>query len=256
MRNVRLTLSYDGTNFNGWQIQAHGRTVQGVLEAALAEIHGERVPVIAAGRTDSGVHALGQVVNFKSEHPSIPTARFREALNSLLPLDVRVHESVDVGADFHARYSARLREYRYYLLATPAAPGHQQLYCHRVNGPLDVRLLNRMAAALLGERDFATFAASGAADENTVRHVHAAAFYPAGPFICFRVVANGFLWKMVRSIVGTLLAVADGGRPPVAGRPVDPVAAFRDAVAARDRRFAGTTAPARGLFLQRVVYDE
>ncbi|NBC29825.1 MAG: tRNA pseudouridine(38-40) synthase TruA [Spirochaetes bacterium] len=253
MRNVRLTLSYDGSNFNGWQIQARGRTVQGVLESALAEIHGERVPVVAAGRTDSGVHALAQVVNFKTAHPSIPTGKFREALNSLLPLDVRVHESREVPEGFHARYSARLREYRYYLLATHAAPGHQHPYCHRVKGPLEVRLLNRMSAALLGEQDFATFAAGGAAaDENTVRVVHAASFYPAGPFICFRVVANGFLWKMVRSIVGTLLATADADCPGGA----DPVRVFHDAVAARDRSRAGTTAPARGLFLQRVTYDQ
>ena len=252
MRNVRLTLSYDGTNFNGWQIQARGRTVQGVLESALAEIHGERVPVIAAGRTDSGVHAVGQVVSFKTAHPSIPTGKFREALNSLLPLDVRVHESLEVDAEFHARYSARLREYRYYLLATHAAPGHQQLYCHRVNGPLDVRLLNRMSAALLGEQDFATFAAGSAADENTVRVVHAASFYPAGPFICFRIVANGFLWKMVRSIVGTLLATAELDGPDRGDR----VRVFQNAVASRDRSRAGTTAPARGLFLQRVTYDQ
>ena len=254
MRNIRLTLSYDGTHFNGWQIQAAGRTVQGVLEAALAEIHGARVPVHAAGRTDSGVHAVGQVVSFKTEHPSIPTEKFREALNSMLPLDVRVHESVDVSEEFHARYSAKLREYRYYLLYSPAPVAHRNFYCHRVNRPLDVHLLNRMAAALVGEHDFATFASSSSSssgDENTVRHIVAASFFPSGPYVCFRVVANGFLWKMVRSIIGTVLTLSSG-----ADAAADPVAAFRDALAARDRARAGTTAPARGLFLHRVIYDK
>ncbi len=255
MRNIRLTLSYDGTNFNGWQIQPSGRTVQGVLEEALAKIHGVRIPVHAAGRTDSGVHAVGQVAGFRTEHPSLPTERFREALNSLLPLDVRVHESVEVGPDFHPRYSARLREYRYYLLFSPAPAAHRQLYCHRVSRPLDVRLLNRMTAVLVGEHDFAAFAAAASKDENTVRRIHAASFFPTGPYVCFRIVADGFLWKMVRSIIGTVLSLvpgdAHGGEDAA-----DPVTAFRDVLGARDRARAGTTAPARGLFLHRVIYDE
>lgn len=246
MRNIRLLLSYDGTDFKGWQIQAAGRTVQGVLEAALTELHRERVPIHAAGRTDSGVHASGQVVSFRSDHPSIPTEKFREALNSRLPPDVRVHESREVPEDFHARYSARLREYRYYLLPAAVAPGYRQRYCHRLSRRPDLRVLNRMLAPLVGEQDFATFAATRSAEENTVRRVHAASFHPSGPYLCFRIVANGFLWKMVRSIIGTSLALADEERP---------VAAFRNALEARDRRRAGTTAPARGLFLYHVAYD-
>ncbi len=249
MRNVRLTLSYDGTDFNGWQIQAAGRTVQGVLEDALRRIHDRRIPVEAAGRTDSGVHARAQVVNFHTAHPSIPTEKFRDALNSLLPQDVRVHDSMEVDEAFHARYHARRREYRYYILPAAVASGYARRYCHRINNALHLGTANRMAAQLLGEQDFATFAAAGgsaAGSGGSVRHVSSASFFPAGRYLCFRIVANGFLWKMVRSIVGTVVDLAHTEAA---------VSAFRDALEARDRSRAGPTAPARGLFLQGVYYD-
>lgn len=243
-RNILIELAYDGTNFNGWQVQRAGRTVQGVLEAALERIHERRVVLHAAGRTDSGVHARQQCANFHSPHPSIPAEKFREALNTQLPLDVRVMRSREVPADFHARFAAVEREYRYYLMSTDIIPPQHRNYCVRLRAKPEVEQWNRMAAALCGTQDFTTFASPTSSVDHHVRTVYRAAFVPEGPFLVFRIAANGFLWKMVRSIVGTITE----SDPPDVDR-------FREILHARDRSRAGTTAPARGLFLHRIRYE-
>jgi tRNA pseudouridine38-40 synthase len=243
-RNIRLDIAYDGTSFVGWQVQRAGRTVQGELERALSAIHGHRVVLHAAGRTDSGVHARGQCASFETDHPSIPARKFREALNTELPLDVRIMRSVEVPAGFHARFDATEREYRYYLMHAEIVPPHLADYCVRVKTAPDLAAWNRMAAALCGEQDFTTFASPSQSVEHHVRRVYAASFFPEGELIVFRIVANGFLWKMVRSIVGTILETD----------PAD-VDSFREILHARDRSRAGTTAPARGLFLHRIRYE-
>ncbi|MFP4565884.1 MAG: tRNA pseudouridine(38-40) synthase TruA [Spirochaetaceae bacterium] len=242
-RNIFLEIAYDGTAFNGWQVQSAGRTVQGELEAALERIHGRRVVLHAAGRTDSGVHARAQCANFHTDHPSIPAAKFREAINTHLPLDLRVMRSREVPAEFHARFDAVSREYRYYLLHAEIVPPHLKDRCVRLKARPDISAWNRMAAALCGEHDFTTFASPTDSVENCVRHVYAAAFHPEREFIVFRIEANGFLWKMVRSIVGTIMEMD----PPDVDR-------FAGILHARDRSRAGTTAPARGLFLHRIRY--
>lgn len=243
-RRILLELGYDGTHFNGWQVQAAGRTVQGALEAALEHIHGHRVVLHAAGRTDSGVHARRQFASFDTDHPSIPAEKFREALNTQLPLDVRVMRSRAVSPGFHARFDAVSREYRYYLLHAEIVPPHLAHYCVRIKAGPDLAAWNRMAAALCGEHDFTTFASPSAAVDHHVRTVCAASFFAERGFIVFRIVANGFLWKMVRSVVGTII----GMDPP-------DVDSFREILHARDRSRAGTTAPARGLFLHDIRYE-
>lgn len=248
-RNILLDLAYDGTDFHGWQIQRQERTVQGELERVLADLHGQRIPVHAAGRTDSGVHADQQRVNFHSAMHSIPADRFREALNSRLPLDMRVLCSREVPRRFHARYDAVLRIYEYQLLVSPVQIPRYRNSCHRINRTPDIGLLNRMASHLLGEHDFSSLGMAPKEGGHCVRRVESAVFFPRPPFLVFRIAANAFLWKMVRTIVGTILALEGG----------DPACAETEFVAilqARDRSRAQRAAPGRGLFLHKVLYHE
>jgi tRNA pseudouridine38-40 synthase len=245
-RNIKLVLAYDGTDFAGWQIQRTGRTVQGTLSEALERVHGGAVVVRAAGRTDAGVHATGQVANFFTELDSVPAEKYREAINSHLPADVRILDSEEVREGFHARRSARCRIYQYYLYHTAVGFPHFRRYCQRISEPGSLETLNRMASCIVGEHDFTTFAAAGDANRSKIRRIHVSCFYPRGSFLIYRIVADSFLWKMVRSLVGTMLDISskDGGEHEMAA-----------ALEAGDRGFAGTTAPARGLFLEGVVYD-
>ena len=244
-RNIFLEIAYDGSDFNGWQLQHNGRSVQQELETALARLHdGRRVVLYGSGRTDSGVHARGQVANFETDHPSIPSQKFREAINSHLPPDVRVRRSCEVPARFHARHSAVEREYRYYLSHSPMVLPHQRRHCVRLKRNVDLQGWNAMAAALCGEHDFTSFASPSDSADHHVRRIHNAVFYPESEFIVFRISANAFLWKMVRSIVGTIIGMGTGD-----------VDSFVEILHARDRSRAGTTAPARGLFLHQVRYE-
>lgn len=242
--NVMLTLAYDGTDFAGWQVQQGQRTVQGTLEAGLARMLGRPLRVRAAGRTDSGVHAVGQVANFGAAM-SFPAERWAVAINSYLPPDVRVLAARPVAGDFDARRSALARAYHYQLLCGSVGLPHLRRYCYHVRRHLDLRYLNRAAAYLVGEHDFTVFAAAGDPSRSRVRRVLSAAFFPRAPYVVFRIVATSFLWKMVRSIVGTLLELAEIGTPAAdVGR----------LLARRRRAEVGQTAPSRGLFLERVWY--
>lgn len=244
-RNILLTLAYDGTGFHGWQVQRELRTVQGELERALGRLHGRRVVVYAAGRTDTGVHADGQCVNFESEMDSIPAERFRDAVNRFLPFDVRVLESREMPYGFHARYDALARTYLYYLLVSPVQVPRHRNYCHRIRYAPDIALANRMAAHLIGEHDFSSLGMSPVDGGHCIRRVESAAFFPRPPFLVFQITANAFLWKMVRTIVGTILASEPCGE-----------AAFVDILHARDRTRAQLAAPGRGLVLHKVRYHE
>ena len=246
-RNLRLTVAYDGTHFLGWQSQGKGRTVQGTLTAALERMHHHPVVVHAAGRTDSGVHAIGQVVNFVTEIDSIPADRMCLALNQLLPIDLRVSDSAEAHREFHARFDARRRTYRYNILTAPVGVPHLRLYSHRVIHQLDLVRLNRLAAPLIGEHDFTTFAAPSESSPSKVREVYSAAFHAEGPLTVFTISANGFLWRMVRSIVGTILKLAQQN---------EDAEALRAMLEAQDRSLVGPTAPPQGLFLYKVDYDE
>ncbi|HUW39497.1 MAG TPA: tRNA pseudouridine(38-40) synthase TruA [Rectinemataceae bacterium] len=262
-RNIKLVLSYDGTDFGGWQRQDNARSVQEELERALAAMHGHPVHVTGAGRTDAGVHAMGQAANFYTDIASIPASRFVPALNHLLPHDLRVLDSSEVDPDFHARFDARLRRYRYFILCDHAADPMRLRYSHHVRRIPDIESLNAMAALLPGEHDFTTFSSARDPSASRSRYVHEASFRWEGGFLVFQIAANAFLWRMVRSLVGSLLAYeaeaassapAAGG--PAAACPAAPAAAARmsAALAARDRSLAGPTAPARALFLWNVEY--
>lgn len=245
-RNIRLDISYDGTDFQGWQIQSRGRTVQGEIESALKKLHRHDVPLIGSGRTDAGVHATGQVANFHSNLNSIPAERFREAINSHLPRDIRIMKSTVVNDNFHARFDARIRVYKYYILSGEAGFAHLRNYCYLTRNHVHPEQLNRLAAPLVGVHDFTTFAASRDANDSKIREIYSAAFYPEGIFTVFTIAGNAFLWKMVRSLTGTILQLAEAG----AGR--EEMAAL---LALKDRSAAGPTAPARGLFLHKVLYE-
>jgi len=248
-RTIRLELAYDGTDFSGWQRQSSDRSVQGELEAALAEMHGHEVAVTGAGRTDAGVHARGQVAHFRSDIARIPAERFVPALNRLLPRDLRVMASAEADPDFHARYDARLRRYRYFVACGTADPFRLR-YAHQLFRRPQVASLNAMAATILGERDFTTFSAARDKATNRSRFVHEASWRWEGDCLVFEVAANAFLWRMVRSLVGSMLhfEAASGGSRDRAS------ALMAEALEARDRGAAGPTAPARGLFLWSVEY--
>lgn len=247
MRRIALRLAYDGTNFAGWQVQRSERTVQAELETALQRVCRSPVKLIASGRTDSGVHAVGQVCHFETGDEGPPGSKFYLALNRHLPADVRALGSAEVREDFHARYDAKQREYRYYLLKGRAATPFQRPYCYALASLPPLRLLNRYTLPLTGRHDFSSFAAEKDENENKVRRLSACVFVQEGPYTVLHISGDAFLWKMVRTIVGTILECA--------GRKADSDE-LREIMGKRDRKCAGTTAPSRGLFLHRVRYDE
>jgi tRNA pseudouridine38-40 synthase len=251
----RLTLAYDGTDFEGWQSQARVRpvrTVQGVLEAALRQlVSGDRVAVVAAGRTDAGVHALGQVVSFELPRNLEPQLLAR-ALNGLLPADVRVLDAARTPASFHARRSAVSKLYRYVMDTGAVQVPSRRFVAAHVPGPLVVESMRAAAALYLGRHDFAAVASAGGNVKTSVRTISRSelllepvASDGGGPTVVYEVEADGFLRKMVRSLVGGLIA---------AGRGVVAVEGLRQALDARDRKGWPAPAPARGLTLVRVDY--
>lgn len=252
MRNIALRLEYDGSGFVGSQYQASGRTVQAELEHAWLRFTGEERRWSLAGRTDSGVHAVGQVANIhtESQHPLETVLR---AMNALLPPDIKVHEVWEVPERFHARFSARRREYRYLLLNSKSPSALLRQRALHVPQPLDVAAMNKALATLVGEHDFAAFAGGGQdATGSTVRFVYSAQCVITAdqllpwPIIQIDIAANAFLRHMVRTIVGTLLLVGAGTLAP---------ADFAAILEGRDRSRAGPTAPAHGLYLMAVHYD-
>lgn len=245
-RNIKLTLAYDGTDFCGFQRQVRERTVQSVLEETLARIHDHSVRIKAAGRTDSGVHATGQVVNFTSDHKTISPSKFKDALNAHLPPDIRVISSQRVAKSFHARFNAKQRLYRYYLYISPVGFPHYRKYCWRIRKKLNLENLNAMAGILSGSHDFSSFACTSDLSKSKERTVFSSCFMPRGDFIVYKIAANAFLWKMVRNIIGTIVAFELYGKS---------IENFKEVLNAKDRKAAGQTAPARGLFLERVKYE-
>ena len=237
-------VAYDGTEFHGWQRQPGRRTVQGVLEDALARFAGAPVTAQGAGRTDAGVHARGQVASFRLDTRA-PARALAPALNPLLPRDVRVRDGAEVADDFDARRSARARHYRYRLLGVDDVLLARYAWHPRVPPPA----LDRLEAAvrpLEGEHDFTAFRATGGSEGTPVCRVTRAAWTTWEGGVQFDVAADHFLYHMVRSLVGTALAAAAGD---------DPAHAMRGVLASRDRARAGVTAPPHGLTLERVDYD-
>ena len=249
MRNIKLILEYDGSDFFGFQRQTRKRTVQSELESAFSKLFNRKTKISAAsGRTDSGVHALGQVVNFKTES-ALNLERIQKGLNRYLPKTVSVTKAEEAEEDFHARFHARNKVYEYHVWNHPARSPLRIRQAYHFPYKLSLTKMRTAARALKGRHDFKAFCASDRAareqNKTTVRTIQNFQIKREGDLLIFRVQADGFLYHMVRNLVGTLLEIGQGKRPP---------GAIRGILASRDRRKAGRTAPADGLFLVNVNY--
>ena len=244
-RTIKLTVAYDGTAFAGWQLQANQRTVQGALEDALKAIEGHRVVVHAAGRTDSGVHAAGQVVSF-TWALDMPCDVLLRALNANLDFDVRVMRVEEAKSDFNARFDSCRKTYRYAIWNDRVVPPRHRHFVWHVPQPLDAEAMSDAACVLVGEHDFAAFQAAGGDVITTRRQVFVSAVVRRGAEVTYEVTASGFLRHMVRNIVGTLVDIGKGRRA------VDEMRRILDS---RDRTQASATAPAHGLTLWSVEYE-
>ncbi|AEF93149.1 tRNA pseudouridine synthase A [Desulfotomaculum nigrificans CO-1-SRB] len=247
MKNIKLTVAYDGTNYHGFQEQRGTglATVQEVLEAALSKVANETVQVIGAGRTDAGVHARGQVVNFRSTNWPVPTEKIHLAVNSLLPDDIAVIKAEEVPLDFHARFSATAKTYRYSIYNHRVMSPLHRLYAYHEPRPLDIEAMRQAAQYLLGTHDFKSFQAQGTPVKDTVRTIYRAELVSEPPLIHLYLRGNGFLYNMVRIITGTLLDVGKGKKFPPEMKSI---------IEARNRTRAGTTVPPHGLCLMEVEY--
>ena len=274
MKRVMLTVAYDGTNYHGWQIQPNGETIEGVLNRCLSELLGEKIEVTGASRTDSGVHALGNVAVFDTDS-QIPADKISYALNRSLPEDIRIQKSQEVTPDFHPRRCSSRKTYEYRIYCAPFPMPVRRLYSHFTYVPLDVDLMSQAARYLVGEHDFKSFCSVETQAESTVRRIESIRVYRAGggmgtaavpetrrsgqagfsiderdidhygQEIVIRVSGNGFLYNMVRIIAGTLMEV---GRGHIAPQEIERI------LEAKDRQAAGPTAPACGLTLARIEF--
>lgn len=245
MRTIKLTIQYDGTEYFGWQMQASHITVQQVLQEALSIVCNHPVVLHGSGRTDTGVHALGQVAHFKTSS-RIDMPQLHKGLNSLLPDDVVVREAVEAHPDFHARFDATARTYWYFILNETVPSVFYRRYAWHVRKPLDIEAMRDAAALLVGMHDYSSFQAREREDACMVREVKRVRLKRVGPLLLFEIQASSFLRHMVRGIVGTLVETGLGKLS---------VAGMQDILMARDRSQAGPTAPSQGLFLKEVRYD-
>ncbi len=245
MRNIKLLISYDGTAFSGWQRQPDRRTVQQVLEESIGRLTGAPPATNASGRTDAGVHAVGQVVHFYTASGHSPET-FVKALNAMLPADVRVKEAAEVPQSFHATLDARAKLYRYVIDNGRVADPFRTRHAWHVFTRLDVAAMHRAAQSIKGRHDFHSFETHWPNRMSSVRTVTHIAVSRAGDSVWVDVEADGFLYNMVRTITGTLVEVGKGKWPE---------SKVAEIVSAEDRREAGPTAPPQGLFLVRVRYE-
>jgi len=247
MRNIKLIIEYDGTNYCGWQVQENGPSIQGSMEKALLAITGEEIRINGSGRTDAGVHARGQAASFTTVS-SIPQEKFAYALNGLLPKDIVVKESREVPLDFHARYSAVGKKYSYLIINSKFPSAILRNYAYHVNycERLDIDRIEEAAEAFVGTYDFAGFMSTGSKVTDTVRTIYELSVEKEKDLICFNYKGNGFLYNMVRIITGTLLYTGIGKINPKN---------IKDIILSRDRIRAGITVPACGLYLDEVYYN-
>jgi tRNA pseudouridine38-40 synthase len=245
VRNIKLTIEYDGTAFHGWQIQPGLETIQGVIKERIAQITQGEVNLIGAGRTDAGVHALGQVANFQTES-AIDLAALQRGLNSLLSPDIVIKGIEEVEEGFHARFSARSKRYEYHILNRSYPSAFLKAYAWFIPHQLDLASMERCGRILIGSHDFSSFRASGDESRHSIREIIRLEIERReDDLIVIEIEANAFLREMVRSIVGTLVDVGKGKTS---------LEEFEEIFQARDRRQAGMTAPAQGLFLVEVKY--
>lgn len=243
---VALGIEYDGSSYTGWQSQPDGKTVQDVLQLALSKISGESVTVIAAGRTDTGVHALEQVVHFDTRAIR-PLSAWVRGVNALLPTSVAVLWAHPVDDEFHARFSACARSYSYYLYCRPVRSAVQHGKVGWYHQKLDVALMREAAACLVGEHDFSAFRASQCQAKSPIKTLTRLSVQQSGDMLAFDLTANAFLHHMVRNIVGCLVYVGKGKHPPHW---------LRQVLEGRERNIAAPTFSPDGLYLRRISYDE
>ncbi len=244
MRNLKIILAYDGSAFHGWQFQTAKRTVQETVEKSLQDILGHEVRVTASGRTDAGVHALGQVINFRTGS-RIPVNGLLRALNSVFPPDLSAREVQEVSPDFHARYLAVSKKYVYIIDTSTILSPFLSRYIMHLPGGLDIPAMVQAARALKGRHDFSSFMGVGSPVKTTVREIFDFEIFGKGSRVFFSIRGSGFLRHMVRNIVGTLIPV---GRGEMTSRDVERILALKD------RTQAGPTAPPQGLYLVEVEY--
>ncbi len=245
-RRVAAIIEYDGTDYAGWQSQAHSTSIQDAVQEALSFVAGHRLAVICAGRTDRGVHALGQVIHFDTKAERTPRAWVLGANTRLAP-SIALQWAGEVSMGFHARHKASRRIYRYFILNRSARSALQRTRTAWVHRPLDASAMHAAAQALIGEHDFSAFRSVECQSPTPIRRVDAIEVTRAGDLVSLQITANAYLHHMVRNIVGTLLDVQ---------READPRAAMAKVLAGADRRYAGITAPAEGLYLWRVEYPK
>ena len=250
MKRYKLTVSYDGTAYCGWQVQPNGPTIEGELNKAITELLGQKIEVIGASRTDSGVHALGNVCVFDAE-TRIPADKLKMALNQRLPEDIRVRESEEVPEDFHPRHADTVKTYEYKIYNDRIEDPTRRLYAGFCYIPLDTEKMQEAASYIVGEHDFTAFCSAGSSVLDKVRTVYSCDILSntdvswQGRMITIRITGNGFLYNMVRIIAGTLM---DVGRGRLAPEEV------KDIIESKDRSHAGDTAEARGLTLVEIRY--
>ena len=242
---IKLTVSYDGTNYCGWQVQPNGTTVQEQLENAVEKVTGERVRVTGSGRTDAGVHAKGQVAHFTVEKENIPPQRFVMALNAHLPDDIKVLSSQQVSDDFDACRGAKKKTYKYSLYFADTPLPLKERYAVRLEQKVDINAIKECAKAFLGEHDFKGFCASGSSVKTTVRTIYDLIVDASEEDLTFTITGNGFLYNMVRIIVGTLIKVGEG---KATKKDIEKM------LETGERTLGGKTLPARALCLEKVEY--
>ena len=243
MNNIKLVIEYDGTNYAGWQQQKKDKTVQETLKIAIEKVVNEKITLRGAGRTDAGAHALGQVANFKTRS-TIPTRKLVQAINFYLPKDIVVKSIKKVSEKFHSQYSAKSKIYRYTILNNNIGSAISRNSCYHYNGDLNIEKMQKASKTLIGRHDFSVFK-SKSDNTSNIRTIKRLEIKKKGQYLLFTIEADGFLYKMVRSIVGTLLGV---------GKEKMTIKEFKRVLKSRSRSLAGATVPARGLCLLRVKY--
>ncbi|NWF52527.1 MAG: tRNA pseudouridine(38-40) synthase TruA [Nitrospirae bacterium] len=255
MKKIKLLLEYDGTEYHGWQIQKNGLTIQGIIEDRLKKITGAKTKLIAASRTDAGAHALGQVVTFFTES-CLDNEKIKKAINALLPKDIRVIDASEVNSTFHPRFDAKKKTYFYIISNQREISAFLYRYSWLVPHPLKIVYIRKASKVLIGKHDFSSFKGSGSNTKNNIREIFSISIKKLeeiefmsvsikGNFIKISIEADGFLRHMARNIVGTLVEIGKGRIS---------VLDMEKILKSCDRRLAGPTAPANGLFLERIIY--
>ncbi len=245
MRNIKLTIEYDGKDFNGWQKQDNKLNIQGEIERAIETVTGEKVNLIGSGRTDAGVSALGQVANFKLETNQMPIEKMAYAINSQLKKSIRVKKAEEVDEKFHSRYTCKQKTYQYTINNSEQGTAIFRNIEYHFPLKLDEEKMNEAVKYLIGKHDFKSFKASGTSSKNSVRIIYDAKVTREGELVKIELTGSGFLYNMVRIIAGTLLDVGQGKIEPEE---------VKEILEKKDRSFAGKTLPANGLCLMKVEY--